>query len=142
MPPVTTIPSTPTPADVEEGTFRLDLEWTCKHLRQLYDYRELTDADIGRCFLSSLCFGLYIKGKQIGFARIVTDRAIFSTVAEIVIDYDYRNKGYGMQLLLAALDHPWVAGTTCVACSRRAPKLFEIAGFKKVHDWVGQRMPK
>jgi GNAT superfamily N-acetyltransferase len=141
MPPETTSPNT-LHADVEEGTGRLDLEWTGKHLRQLYDYRELTDADIGRCFLSSLCFGLYIMGKQIGFARVVTDRAVFSTVAEIVIDEKFQRQGYGRQLLQAALAHPWVSGTICIACSRRAPEFFDNLGFKRVHDWVGQRMPR
>src|SRR4051812_17548497 len=32
---------------------------------------------------NSLCFGLYFEGKQIGFARLITDKATFAYLADV-----------------------------------------------------------
>lgn len=37
---------------------------------------------------------MYISGRQIGFARVVTDKAVFSWIMDVVIDDNYRGKGW------------------------------------------------
>ena len=34
-----------------------------------------------RSFDNSICFGAYLRGRQVGFARVVTDRATFAWLA-------------------------------------------------------------
>jgi hypothetical protein len=41
----------------------------------------------------ALCFGLYDAGKQIGFARVITDYATFGYLADVFILTDYRGSG-------------------------------------------------
>ncbi|WP_226529571.1 GNAT family N-acetyltransferase [Metabacillus niabensis] len=42
---------------------------------------------------------MYYLDKQIGFARVVTDKAVFSWVLDVVIDQNYRGKGLGTWLM-------------------------------------------
>jgi GNAT superfamily N-acetyltransferase len=48
---------------------------------------------------NSLCFGVYLDENQIGFARVVTDFAIFAWVLDVFILEKYRGQGYGKELM-------------------------------------------
>lgn len=48
---------------------------------------------------NSLCFGIYLDSKQIGFARIVTDYSVFAWLMDVFVLEDYKGKGYGKALL-------------------------------------------
>jgi ribosomal protein S18 acetylase RimI-like enzyme len=131
--------STPAQVEIEEGPARIDIGWTFKNVRPLYEHRTLTEIDLIVAIHNGICFGAYRPEGQIGFIRMVTDRVILSTIAEIVVDSKHRREGIGEQLVRSALAHHYIAGTTCVVCSRRAPRFFELMGFEKVNDWVAQR---
>ncbi|MBI3519490.1 MAG: GNAT family N-acetyltransferase [Bacteroidetes bacterium] len=47
----------------------------------------------------SLCFGVYHSGRQIGFARVITDYATFGYLADVFIDRDYRGQGLSKELM-------------------------------------------
>ncbi len=79
---------------------------------------------------NSLCFGLYHDGKQIGFARLVTDKATFAYLADVFILTAYRGKGLSKWLMEAIQSHPelqglrrWMLGT------RDAHGLYEQFGW-------------
>lgn len=66
----------------------------------------------------SLCFGVYHDGKQIGFARLITDQATFAYLADVFILEDHRGKGLSKWLMHSIHVHPelqglrrWVLGT-------------------------------
>ncbi len=50
---------------------------------------------------ASLCFGVYDEktGFQIGFARIVTDKATFAWLCDVYIEPDFRRKGLSKWLM-------------------------------------------
>ena len=48
---------------------------------------------------NSLCFGVYHANKQIGFARVVTDYAIFVWIMDVFILEEYRGFGLGIKLI-------------------------------------------
>jgi GNAT superfamily N-acetyltransferase len=54
---------------------------------------------------NSLCFGVYVGDKQVGFARVITDYAIFAWVLDVFILDEYRGKGYGKMLMGAIVGH-------------------------------------
>jgi len=71
-----------------------------------------------RSFDNSICFGAYLGDRQVGFARVVTDRATFAWLADVFILDAYRGRGYGKTLVAAVLAHPelqglrrWMLGT-------------------------------
>jgi len=57
---------------------------------------------------NSICFGVYLCAdrSQIGFARVVTDKATFAWICDVIVDDDYRGKGIGKALVTAVMEHP------------------------------------
>ena len=56
---------------------------------------------------NSLCFGLYDEaGKQLGFARVVTDYAVFGWLMDVFVLEEYRGKGFGKMLMETIINHP------------------------------------
>jgi GNAT superfamily N-acetyltransferase len=48
---------------------------------------------------NSFCFGLFFEGKQVGFARLITDKATFAYLADVFILPGHRGKGLSKWLL-------------------------------------------
>ena len=89
---------------------------------------------VRRSIKGSLCFGVYTKRhKQIGFARVITDKATFGYIADVFILSEYRGKGLGKWMMEEILQHPelqnfrsWHLGT------KDAHTLYNKFGFESV----------
>lgn len=55
---------------------------------------------------NSLCFGGYLDGRQIAFARVVTDYATTAHLADVFVIPEYRGRGYAKQLIRVIMEHP------------------------------------
>jgi predicted GNAT family acetyltransferase len=49
---------------------------------------------VQRSIEHSLCFGGFIDGRQIAFARVVTDHATFAYLMDVFVLPDFRGRGY------------------------------------------------
>lgn len=58
----------------------------------------------------SLCFGGYLDGAQIAFARVVSDYATFANLVDVFVLPEHRGKGYSKALVAAVLAHPELQG--------------------------------
>jgi GNAT superfamily N-acetyltransferase len=56
-----------------------------------------------RAVAGSLNFGAYAEGRQVGYARVVTDRAVFAWLCDVYVDPTARGRGVG-KALVAAVD--------------------------------------
>ena len=65
---------------------------------------------LDRALDHSLCFGAYLDGVQIGFARMITDRATFAYLADVFILEEHRGHGFSKQLMDAVMAHPALQG--------------------------------
>lgn len=65
---------------------------------------------VERAIDHSLSFGIYETGRQLGFARVVTDSATFAWLADVFIVEEERRRGLGQQLVAAVLAHPRLQG--------------------------------
>lgn len=86
----------------------LDAGFICRSLHHPAGRRHLALALHG-----SLCFGLYRKARQIGFARIVTDLAGTVVLRDLIVAPEYRFIGLGSWMLSCSLSHP--ATQSCCA---------------------------
>lgn len=84
---------------------------------------------------SSLCFGLYKDGQQVGFARVITDYAVFAWLLDVFVLEAYQKQGGGKALLEAIKTYPdldnvkrWMLAT------KDAHGLYEQYGFRKLKD--------
>ena len=61
---------------------------------------------VERSIKHSLCFGAYENGRQVAFARLVTDRSVFAYLADVFVVPDHCGRGISRLLLDAILAHP------------------------------------
>jgi GNAT superfamily N-acetyltransferase len=63
-----------------------------------------------RAIANSLCFGVYLDGRQIGFARVVTDCATFANLVDVFVLPEHRGQGHSKRLMEAIVAHPDLQG--------------------------------
>lgn len=81
----------------------------------------------------SVCFGAYINGKQIAFARVITDGATFGYLADVYVLEAFRNKGVSKNLMKHIMAYPGFAGLRrFMLATKDAHCLYEKFGFKKL----------
>jgi GNAT superfamily N-acetyltransferase len=95
---------------------------------------------VRRSIKNSLCFGLYHGQHQIGFARMVTDRATFAYLADVFIDEKFRGRGLSKWLLENIMAHPDLQGLRRIMLATRdAHTLYNKFGFtllSNVDRWM------
>lgn len=102
--------------------------------------RELTE----RAIAGSLCFGAYAAdGAQLGFARVVTDHALFAYLADVFVVEAARGQGIGKALVAAIVGHEDLQGLRrMVLATDDAHGLYAGFGFVPLADpekWMGRR---
>jgi len=55
---------------------------------------------------NAMCFGVYHDKKQIGFAKVVTDKATFAYLADVFVLEQYRGLGLSKWLVQTIKAHP------------------------------------
>lgn len=84
---------------------------------------------------NSLCFGVYFGDDQVGFARIVTDRATFALVADVFVVTPHRGKGLSKWLMQEVVDHPELQGLRrMLLLTSDAHSLYAQFGFVEIVD--------
>lgn len=97
--------------EISTESKRLDIEVIHQYLSQeSYWAKNIPIEIVQRSIDHSLCFGLFHEKKQIGFARLITDKATFAYLADVFILPDYRGKGLSKWLMAFIHDYPDVQG--------------------------------
>lgn len=92
--------------DVSADKQRLDVATIHEYLTQSYWSPGVPRAIVERAIEGSLCFGVFLQGKQVGFARVVTDQATFAYLADVFILKPHRGKGLSKRLMQFIFAHP------------------------------------
>lgn len=84
----------------------------------------------------SLCFGVYDnKGHQFGFARVVSDFAVFAWVMDVFIVSEARGKGLGKLLMEEIISYPQLRSLRRWGLATNdAHKLYAKFGFKELSN--------
>jgi GNAT superfamily N-acetyltransferase len=83
-----------------------------------------------RSIENSLALGLYMPGgDQVGFARLVTDRATFAWLCDVFVAADHRGGGAGSFLVRTTVGHPDVAGIRQLLMAAPGRSLYRRHGF-------------
>jgi N-acetylglutamate synthase-like GNAT family acetyltransferase len=87
-----------------------------------------------RAINNSLCFAIFSSaGEQIGFARMVTDKATFGYLADVFIIDAHRGKGLSIWLIREILSHPDLQGLRRInLATRDAHDLYKKFGFQEL----------
>lgn len=109
---------------------QLSEELVHEFLTQSYWAEAIPRETVARSMRNSLCFGLLEGGRQIGFARVVTDYATFAYLGDVFILEGYRGRGLAKFLLECILKHPQLQGLRrWLLATRDAHSLYEKFGF-------------
>ncbi len=85
---------------------------------------------VERAIAHSLCIGAYREARQIGFARLTTDRATFAYLSDVFVIAGERGLGIARRMLRALLDHQDVQGLRrIVLFTADAHALYRDLGF-------------
>lgn len=80
---------------------------------------------------NSICFGIYHENRQIGFARVVSDRATFAYLGDVYVIEEFRGRGLSKWLMETIIAHPELQGLRrWVLATRDAHGLYEKYGFE------------
>lgn len=89
---------------------------------QTYWAKNIPKEIVQKSIDGSFCFGLFVvenilesiqinaTGRQVGFARVITDYATFAYLADVFIIDNFRGKGLSKRLMETIINHPELQG--------------------------------
>ena len=120
---------------ISDDPSRLDIDAVCDFLSRAYwaDARPRSVVEIS--IKHSLNFGVFDGKRQIGFARVVSDHAVFAYLCDVFIHEEYRGQSLGKWMMECILSHPELQGLRrwCLL-TRDAHSLYRQFGFSELSD--------
>jgi GNAT superfamily N-acetyltransferase len=89
---------------------QMDVDAVHAYLTRSYWAEGIPRAVVAKSIEGSLCFGLFEGSRQIGFARVITDRATFAYLCDVYVLEEYRGRGLGKKLMKEVCAHPDLQG--------------------------------
>lgn len=136
------------PYEVVKGDYLVSTDMTLLNIDLIHKYlseesywaKNIPKDIVLKSINNSVCFGLYYKKEQIGFARLITDKATFAYLADVFILESNRGKGLSkwlMEIIHACPDmqglRRWMLGT------RDAHRLYEQFGWSEMDEETRKR---
>jgi len=123
----------------------LDLDRVHAFLAECYWAKGIPRDVVVRSIENSLCFGLYAAGRQIGFARVISDYATYAYIGDVFVIESFRGRGLGKWLMECVLEHPRLQGLRRWSLvTRDAHGLYAQLGFgplKKPQNYMELHRP-
>jgi GNAT superfamily N-acetyltransferase len=91
---------------VSKDKSKLDVPFIQNFLKDIYWAAGRTMEEVQRTIDASVCFGIYLDGKQIGFARVITDYVVFAYLMDVFISEEFRGNGYSSLLIEKMMNDP------------------------------------
>ena len=109
----------------------LDLEVIRGFLTNSYWAKGISREIVARSIEHSLCFGIYdAKGSQVGFARVISDRATYAYLGDVFVLESHRGRGLSKWLMECIVKHPELQGLRrWTLATRDAHGLYRQFGF-------------
>lgn len=114
---------------------RLDLDVIHGFLKDAYWSKGRSREKVERSIQNSLlCYGLYHKDAQVGFARVVTDLVSHYWICDVFVLEPFRGHGLGVWLLDCVVSSPELHDMRGILATRDAQGLYEKVGFQCPSD--------
>jgi N-acetylglutamate synthase-like GNAT family acetyltransferase len=121
---------------ISEDLSEIDLKAVHGYLSNAYWSKGIPFEKMYEALQNSLCFGILTEsGSQIGFARMITDKATFAYLADVFILQDHRGKGLSKWLMEAILSHRDLQGLRrMMLATKDAHGLYKKFGFEALEN--------
>ena len=112
---------------------RLDIDAIHEFLTQSYWSPGVPKEVVCKAIANSLCFGVFQGTRQIGFARVTTDKATIAYLADVFVLEEFRGQGLGKRLIASVMAHPELQGLRrFMLATRDAHQLYARYGFTPI----------
>ena len=109
---------------------RLDLDVVHAFLTDSYWAYGISRETVARSIENSLCFGIYTQGRQVGFARVISDFATYAYLGDVFVLEAHRGHGLGKWMMDCIMRHPRLQGLRrWTLLTRDAHGLYAQSGF-------------
>ena len=117
--------------DISTDPSRLQLEAIHAYLTRSYWSPGVPKHIVARAIANSMCFGVYLGDAQVGFARVITDKATFAYLADVYVLEEHRGQGLSKRLVAQIQAHPDLQGLRrFLLATADAHGLYAQYGFK------------
>lgn len=114
---------------------KLDLDTVCGFLSRSHWAANRKRDTIAKSILNSLCYGIYHRDAQVGFARLVTDYSTYAYLCDVFVDEQYRGRGLAKWLMGCIMQNPDLRELRrFTLATKDAHGLYEKFGFKALGD--------
>lgn len=108
----------------------VDVDAVHAYLRTSYWAEDIPRDLVARAIANSIPFSVLRRAQQVGFARVVTDRATFAYLSDVYVLEAYRGRGLARRLMDAVMAHPDLQGLRRFSLTTRdAEGLYRRYGF-------------
>lgn len=119
------------PYSISTDPARIDFEVVYGFLSTSYWATNIPRETMAAAIRNSLCFSLFKADEQIGFARVVTDRATFGYLADVFVLEPHRGGGVGTWFMSEVFAHHDLQGLRRFQLATRdAHGLYRKFGFE------------
>jgi GNAT superfamily N-acetyltransferase len=124
---------------------QMDIDAIHGYLSRSYWAQAIPRSIVEKGMEGSLCFAVLQGNRQVGFARVITDKATFGYLADVFILEEFRGKGLSKWLMEIILGHPELQNFRRFLLSTRdAHGLYRQFGFKELvspENWMQIHIP-
>ena len=131
-----------------DGCDAMDFRRVTEMLSKAYWCLGIDIDEIERCAENSaLVVGAFDgEGRQIGYARAISDKVRFAYILDVYVDEGWRKRGIGQGMMRHMLAHPSLSGVyQWLLITRDAHEVYKKVGFSVVSrplDWMEIRKPR
>jgi GNAT superfamily N-acetyltransferase len=93
-----------TDVEITDDPARIDVDLLQRELAASYWSPGIPRSVVAAAIAGSVCFSAHRDGQMVGFARLVTDRATFGYLADVIVVAEHRGDGIGKALVGAVLE--------------------------------------
>lgn len=120
---------------------KMDITAIHQYLSNSYWAAGIPISVLEKCIANSLCFGILHNGAQVGFARIVTDKATFAYLADVYVLEEHRGKGLSKWMMATIQSHPDLQGfRRWLLATRDAHGLYKQFGWTELTEQASKSM--
>lgn len=91
---------------VTDESSAVDMDVVYEFLRNAYWCKNIPKERLLKSLQNSMTFSAFLNGKQVGFARVISDCATIAYLGDVFVLEEHRGKGISKFLMQCIVDHP------------------------------------
>lgn len=120
---------------ISDDKEQLDIPLIHRFLTETYWANGRTEEEVRTTVKHSLCFGGYLDGQQIAFARVISDQLVFAYLMDVFVLPEHCGNGYATKLLRHVIECPRLKKVSkWLLKTQDAAPLYRKFGFDPIDD--------